>query len=407
MLKRTLNKLRGNSSSHFLALNTLHILNDGYQASYLLFLPFIAATQDLSLTQVGTLGTLLKAAGIVLALPAGYIAGKIGGLKTLVIALFMYGISLLGVGLLAGYHAMLFAFVLGGVGFGVFHPIGFALIAKWAPKETRGRSIGNFTATGDIGRIGISAALSFIAVGIGWQQTAVLYAAVALVIGLGFYRFLIAQRDIVHQDKQEPIVAMKLWQVVKNKRFLAVMGACAMDAFASSAVFVFLPFLLLQRDISPAFLGTFAGIFFIGNLLGKVTLGRFVDKFGSAKVFIIAELLMAGFIFLLAHSTAVSVIVLCAAVLGILTKGTVPVLQTMVTESTEHHGNYDKAFGVEGLVSSVALTLAPITLGLVSDQLNLVQAFNVMAIVAAAAIIPAGLFFMLSKRPASRSQPSS
>ena len=40
-------------------LSVLHILNDGYQASFLLLLPFIAKDLNINLTQIGTLGTFL------------------------------------------------------------------------------------------------------------------------------------------------------------------------------------------------------------------------------------------------------------------------------------------------------------------------------------------------------------
>src|ERR1035441_8314644 len=135
-------------------------------------------------------------------------------------------------------------------------------------------------------------------------------------------------------------------------------------------MYVFLPFLLLKRGISPAFLGTFTAAFFVGNFFGKTALGRFVDKFGSTKVFVLSELLMAVFIFLLANSTAPILIIGCSAVLGVFTKGTVPVMQAMVSESVEHHGNFEKAFGVVAFGTSTAVTIAPLLLGYISDRLG-------------------------------------
>lgn len=376
----------------FASLNGLHVLNDGFQASFVLLLPFIAAAQGLSLTEVGSLGTVLNVAGIVLALPAGYIAAKFGGLRTLIVALCIYGSGLLGASVLGHYYALLLMFVLAGVGFGVFHPIAFALIAKWAPKATRGRAMGNFTAIGDVGRIGISAALSFIVVAIGWRQTALLYAFFALAAGVGFYYFLLRRRsDTVAMPEHKP-VHMSLWQIAKNARYLLAISAGALDSFASASLFVFLPFLLLQHGVGPAFLGTFTAVFFVGNFFGKAVLGRFVDKFGHTKVFVTSEILMALFIFLLANSTALYVVIICSVVLGIFTKGTVPVLQTMVSESVEHHGNFEKAFGLGGLVSGVAVTTAPLLLGFTSDKLGIVSAFNIMALIALVAVIPALLF---------------
>jgi predicted MFS family arabinose efflux permease len=292
-------------------------------------------------------------------------------------------------GMMSAYIALLLAFSLSGVGLGLFHPIAFALIARWSPREKRGRMIGNFTAIGDVGRIGISAGLSFIAVGIGWQKTALIYGAVAIMIAFFYYRSLFAQDDAMAKTTTKGGVQLSLGQILRNKRYILAMFAGGLDSFASASLYVFLPFLLLKRGIDPALLGTFTAAFFVGNFFGKTALGRFVDKFGNAQVFIVAEILMAGFIFFLANSTAAYIIVFCSIALGMFAKGTVPVIQTMVSESVEHHGNFEKAFGMGSFVTSMAVTAAPVVLGFVSDRLGIVSAFNLMASIALMAIIPA------------------
>jgi len=370
-------------------------MNDGFQASLVLLLPFIAAAQGLSLTEVGALGTILNFAGIVLALPAGYIAAKIGGIRTLLLALAIYTAGFVGAGLFGDYFMLVAVFLLTGIGFGLFHPVAFALIAKWTPKERRGRTIGNFTAIGDVGRIGISAAVSFVVVAVGWQRTALIYAAVAAITGAALFIFL-HKRDAVAPKEHKPI-HMTLWQIIKNRRLVFALSAGALDSFASNALFIFLPFLLLARGVDPVLLGSFTAAYFIGNLFGKTLLGRLVDVFGNAKVFVVSELLMAGLIFVLANSSPIWLIIASSIVLGVFTKGTVPVLQTMISDSVEHHGNFEKAFGLAGITTGVAVTIAPIVLGAVSDELGITAAFNVMAVAALLAVIPAIAFFIASR----------
>jgi predicted MFS family arabinose efflux permease len=396
MLKNYVSKI---ATGDFFHLNILHILNDGFAASLVLLLPFIAQSQGLSLTQVGLLGTILNAAGVILALPAAYLATRFGGLKVLVVAAFGYGMAFLVTGGTGQFLVLLPVFVFAGIGFGVFHPIAFALIAKWTPKEKRGRTIGDFTAIGDIGRIGIAAALSFFAVAIGWQKAAILYAIVALIAAIFFYRYLFSDKTRIQPKKEhhEKTQDLSFWQVLRNKRYIMTICSAGFDGFASASLFVFLPFLLLQRHVDPVFLGAFTATFFVGTFFGKTLLGRFVDKWGGAKVFIMAELFMAVFIYLLAGTTALPLIVVCSVILGIFTKGTVPVLQTMVTESVEHHGNFEKAFGIEGFVSSLGIALAPVALGFVSDKFGIISAFYVMAGSALLAAIPAIAFFFMGR----------
>jgi MFS family permease len=332
---------------------------------------------------------------IALALPAGYIAIKIGGLRALVGALIIYGLGFLGTGMLSQYHWLVALFLFSGVGFGAFHPISFALIAKWTPKERRGRAMGNFTATGDIGRVGLTAALSFIVVAIGWQHTAMLYATAALLLAVGLgWRFL-RKRDSVQVEESRP-EAVSLWRVFKNKRFLLAACTEAMDTFSSGVLYLFLPFLLLARGADPALLGAFTAAYFIGNMSGKILIGRLVDKFGNVKTFVVSELIMAGLILVLANSHLVWLVVACSVVLGVFAKGTLPAVQTMISDSVEHHGNFEKAFGLTALITGVAVTVAPLLLGFISDHLSIFSAFNVMAGFALLAIVPA-IGYHLSK----------
>lgn len=64
-------------------LNILHILNDGFSASFLLLLPFIAKDIHLSLTQVGILGAITSISEMILAIPSSHITTKFGDSRVL------------------------------------------------------------------------------------------------------------------------------------------------------------------------------------------------------------------------------------------------------------------------------------------------------------------------------------
>jgi len=161
---RALKRFLPDFNSDFTQINFLHICNDGFQASFLLLLPFIAKDFHLSLTQVGVLGTLQNAVLVALALPTSYIALKIGGMRTLLLAICLYALGFIGMTFSPVFLWLIPMFILGGFGFGLFHPSAFSVIAARATKETRGRAMGNFTAIGEVGRIGISAIMTFLVV---------------------------------------------------------------------------------------------------------------------------------------------------------------------------------------------------------------------------------------------------
>ncbi len=373
--------------SKLLPLNILHILNDGFLVSFSLLLPFIAKDLGLNLTQVGFLGSSLNITIMLLAIPSAYIASKLGGFKSLLLAILFYSLGLVITSFSPTFYTLAFAFTFAGLGFGVFHPIAFSLIAKFSTKENRGANVGSFTAIGDIGRILISSGITFLAVYIGWRNSSLTCAAIGFLAFILVFSLTLKNKTTITIE-EKPKTELKWIEIIKNRKYVISLLSGTLDSFASTSLFIFLPFLLLYRGVDAKEIGPFTAVFFIGNLIGKAGMGQLVDKIGSKKVFITAEIFMAIFIFLLANSSAFILIIAFSIVLGALTKGTLPVYQTFITESVEHHGNYEKAFAIAGLVVTTASTVAPTVLGFISDRFGIVNAFNLMAVFAILAIIP-------------------
>lgn len=382
----------------FLELNFLHVLNDGFEASFLLLVPFIAKELHISLTQVGFLGMLVNVFSILLGLPAGYLAVKFGSRKILLFALLSYLLGFFIAGISPSYLLMALAFSIGGIGFGLFHPISFALIAKNSEKQTRGKNIGNFTAIGDLGKILISGAVTFVVAVIGWRLTAFSYAGIGVVIFLSMIFFLRKLSETGNAERTEMKSQTHIYTILTDKIFMYASATNMFDSFASSSLYIFLPFLFLHKGINPVILGSFTAAFFVGNLFGKTLLGRFVDKFGNTKVFIVAELFMALFLVILANTNILLIIITSAVLLGSFTKGTVPVTQTMISDAAEAHGDFEKVFGVNATTVNIATMLAPLFLGIVSDKFGITTAFTTMAFFALLATIPAFAFHFERKK---------
>lgn len=367
---------------------TLHFFNDGFLASILLLLPFISKELNLNMTQAGFLSSIISISGIFLALPSGYLSHKYGSLRILFLGALFYAISFIFTGFSASYIVLILSFAIGSIGFAIFHTPAFSLVARLTAKNSRGKVMGDFTAVGELGRIFISGALSFIVAYIGWRFTAFFYGTAALFI----LSFLFLTRNNKNGERES--VAKKtgnqlsFLKVAKNKNFLLVLMITFFDLLASSALFVFLPFLLLKKNIDPAVISAFTSAFFAGNLIGKMAFGRLSDHFPTTKVFIAAEIFMAIFIILLAQSFSYFFIVLFSIILGSLTMGTVPIRTTMLSEVNDHHDSYEKAFAIGSLVSSIASALAPIILGKIADLYGIVISFNTAAAFAVIAIIP-------------------
>lgn len=376
---------------NLLFLNILHILNDGFESSFLLLLPFIAKDLHINLAQVGMLGTTNNIVELFVAFPSAIFAKKIGGLQTLIIALLIYTIGYATTGIAPSFLFLFITFLISGIGFGLFHSIAFALISKWSDPKKRGLHIGNFSAIGDVGRIAVSTLLTIIIAFLGWRKTVFVYAGISFLVFLGLIKFILKTKDNV-ETKKYIYKNISIMEIMRHKPFIFANLTNMLDTFASSSLFIFLPFLLLKRGINPTVLGGFTAIFFIGNFLGKTLIGRLSDRFGNTRMFIFSEILMAIMIVVIANVPSFIAISIASLALGIFTKGTIPVVKTMVSEASEHHGNFEKAFSLNSIVSTSAVTLAPITLGIISNKFGIISAFNVSAIFAILAIIPAALY---------------
>ncbi len=384
------------SRSKNVLLYLLHVLNDGYYTSLQLLMPFIAVGLGLNLVQVGILGTTTSSLGIVLAIPSGYLAARWGGLRAIMLAMMFYLLGYLGTALSPSFIFLMPSFFLAGAGFGLFHPIAFAQVSKWAPKSERGQKIGDFSAVGDVGRVGLSTLMPTLAVLIGWRQSALAYVAAGSIC-------FVVLLSVLRRQNTHGVIAKKVapkvsfHELMTNTRFVLTLCVGGLDQFASASLFLFLSFVLIQKGISKSVLGLFTAAFGLGYIVGKMTLGRVVTRHRAAKVFVAAELCMALFIVLLTSSTNFVIILLVAFVLGGLTMGTVPVIQTMLTEAVEQHQTFEKAYGIYMFVISAAGTLAPLMIGIVAKATNILVAFNVCAGFGVLATVPAVLV-MLSAR---------
>lgn len=364
----------------------LHLFNDGYLAAMPLILPFATEEFGLSLSLVGLLGSLLSFSGIVLALPAGSAAAKVGPVKILSAAVLCYSLGFLLLGVAGGMVAVFLAFLLGSIAFGVFHPVAFSAVAKSSSGSSLGKNMGLFAATGDVGRIAFATAVTFIIGITSWRTTSLIYGGIALL--LFFICFFAATQDADKNANREKREKKKLnIKILKDKRFVLSNAASLIDSFANASLFIFIPFLLAFRGIEDSFIGLFTSIFFVGNLMGKLIMGRLTDKIGKERLFIFCECCIFISLVVLAISATSIVISLLAFFLGFFTKGTVPITSTMIAESVSKE-DFESAYSVNSFSTSVANTVAPLFFGVLADFLGVQAIFFACGVAALCSTIP-------------------
>ena len=365
----------------------LHLFNDGYLAAMPLVLPFAAEEFSIPLSMVGLLGSLLSFSGIILALPAGAAAARFGAVRLLSFAVLCYSIGFLLLGTAGGIAAIFAAFILGSIAFGIFHPIAFSAVTKESSPSQLGRNMGIFAATGDIGRIAFAAAVTFIIGLTSWRFTSFLYGIAALFLFLFCFIYALRRND---GNKGTASKGKKKldYSILKKKAFGLSNAASFLDSFANASLFIFIPFLLTFRGIDAAFIGVFTSVFFVGNLLGKVIMGRLTDRIKEEYLFMGCECCIFIALIILALSPSAAVISILALILGFFTKGTVPIVSTMIAQSVGET-EYEAAYSVNSLSTSIANTLAPLFFGLLADILGVQAIFFACGIAALFAAIPA------------------
>ncbi len=178
-----------------------------------------------------------------------------------------------------------------------------------------------------------------------------------------------------------------IFNLLKTKKLFLTLLASVIDSLASSPVYIFLPFLLLAKGIHITQYGIATGIFFIGSLFGRTVLGRGVDKIGNLKVFIVSETFMAGMLVCLALSSNFLLILLFVFLLGMFTRGTTPVVQTMFSQAS-HKMHYDKIYAISELFIGLAAVVTIILMGIIADKIGVYFVFYTSALLALFAIVP-------------------
>jgi MFS family permease len=122
--------------------------------------------------------------------------------------------------------------------------------------------------------------------------------------------------------------------------------------------------------------------------VGKTVLGRMVDRFGTRRVFVLSELAMAALLVVLIMGSRVYTVVGVSLLLGIVTKGTVPVVTAIVTEPARRKSEYDHIFAVNSFTRGLVNMAAPLLFGLVASLAGIHWSFGIMAVAGVCAVLP-------------------
>lgn len=408
--------------ARFIMLNLYHILVDGLFDTVPVILSFMALAYGSDEAQVGLIVSLGTALSTAAGLGTGWFSRRFGFAGAVALLTGLAGLGMTGAGLEAAYGGGMAAAGASMLpvmaGFAVFHNLSFSYITANTDRSRLGRAMSDFTAIGDVGRIPLVSFAAFAAaysVGSmpGWRAVCLAYGALALCAALWLYRARNsfdtkaahtagnADGKAEKQAGETPTRAGRnpfaAFTILKDKNVFLAMLASMLNAFSNDRIFTFLPLLLVARGVDAKTIGSFALGFTLGSFAGKMACGRLIDIFGTRKIFIAAGLALTLLLCALLSSTNLVLTILVSLAIGIVTKGTVPVIQTIITEPVQGAHNYEAIFTVNSFGRGITNILTPVLFGGLATLCGMDAVYLLMAAVAALSIVPVVLMGRLQR----------
>jgi len=366
--------------------------------NYSAVLPLVVEEWELSGTQAGIVFGAFQAGYLVAILPAGRLADRHS--SRWAIAVGAVGVALPSL----AFSAVADGFVLGSAlrflsGLfmaGVYVP-GMRLVSDWFPEGVRGRALGLYIGTFELG-----SGLSFVfattaAEVINWRLAVALtsagaLAAPALVLGL--------IRDAPERDRTS---AGFDWGLLRNRRFLA---ATSIYSWHNWELFGVRNWLLAFLVAAPAFAGgsglvpgLLVGAMIVASGVGNAAGGWLSDSLGRTRVLaggLGASALLSGVFGLLGGLTTASLAALTLVYGLVLSLDSAPT-STLITEvvADEHVGS---ALSIQSLAGFSTTVVSPVVFGLALDRGGYALAFPTLAAGAVLGLVSVGALVHLRGR---------
>jgi predicted MFS family arabinose efflux permease len=391
-----------------LLLNVIHILVDGLYDSFPILLSFMALYFGAGEKEAGAVISLTNTVITFAGLCTIFVSRRFGLFRTLGLIILINGIGFFTNAFSPNLYLAGICFIIGMAGFSMFHNLAFSYIAANSDRRSIGKAIGDFAAIGDIGRIPLASLAGFLAAiplfGLpGWRIVCFAYGLGALLFaGYIWFSSRSEQPEPPADDPAKSMAGKFLpsFSLLRRRQYILPISASVLDALGSNQVFIFLPFLLFAKGIDPKVIGVFALAFTLGGLAGKTALGRMVDIFGTRKVFVVAELIMAMLLAVLLLGKHIVVVVGASLLLGIVTKGTVPAIQAIIIEPTSRKNEYDDMFAINSFFRGISGMISPLAFGFIASVAGIEWTYAIMAIFIICAIMP--VLMMEGKQPAKK-----
>ncbi|PKG23053.1 MFS transporter [Niallia nealsonii] len=347
----------------------------------------IIANFNIDLATGGLISSITNIGMLVGGVIFGIMADKFGRVKVFTYTIILFAIGTALTGLAANIEQVyLFRFI-AGLGAGGEYGIGMALVAEAWPKNKQGRASSYVSVGAQYGVILAALLSAIILPTLGWR--ALFFVGVLPVIFAFFVRrnleespeWLAAQKEKKNSKKKEQ---GKLAQLFKTPRTafttisLAIMATVQIAGY--NGLMIWLPSMLQQSQglsVSSSALWTISTA--VGMIIGMLTFGQFMDRFGAKRSYGIFLLASSAAVFLYSNAEGSIGVLLGGAIVGFFSNGMFAGYGALISSyypvsirstATNTIFNFGRAIG----------GLSPILVGYILQEYDVTAAMTYLAI---------------------------
>lgn len=277
---------------------------DAFDFFILVFvLKYVASEFGTDVASVTIAITLTLAMRPVGALIFGYVADRFGRRPTLMVNILLYSALEFASGFALSLTALIVLRALYGIAMGGEWGVGASLTMETIPPKMRGLVSGLLQAGYPAGYLVASLVFFLLFPHVGWRGMFMLGALPALVV---LYIRSKVQESPVFVARQHRAERSRMWATIREHAGLfaySVLLMTAFNFFSHGTQDLYPTFLEVQRNLSPASVGTIAVIYNIGAILGGITFGMLSERIGRRRGIVIAALLTMPIIPLWVYSS--------------------------------------------------------------------------------------------------------
>jgi MFS family permease len=362
-----------------------HFLHDGFSDILYVLLPLWAGEFRLTLAQVGVIRTIYTGGMALFQIPAGLLAERWGERRLLVAGTAVTALGFIVASWAGSYLWLLAILLVAGLGSGVQHPLSSSIISKAYESGRRRAALGTYNFSGDLGKVGASAAVGLAAAAVGWRIAGAAYG----VLGLGVAVVLAVVLARLGAGARVPAEAGDDgrgagWGIRDPRGFGALAAIGMLDNATRTGFITFLPFALVAKGSTVAGIGGSLALLFAGGAAGKFVCGLVAERVGVIRTVILTETLTCvGILAVLASPLPVALATLVP--LGIALNGTSSVLYGTVADLVLAERR-SRAYGLYYTLSIGASSMSPSVYGAVGDAVGVSMTLGIVATLVLATI---------------------